>query len=63
MTNKEKKGERDSVDSPYCDVCGGCGYIGCCGIERFLKKHVEGKTNCKNEKSFIKQIIIYSEDA
>jgi UDP-glucose 4-epimerase len=45
--------------NPYCKVCGGCGYIGCCGIKRFLEKHVKGKTNCKHEEMFIEEIIDY----
>ncbi len=42
---------------PYCEVCEGCGFIGCCGIKNFLEEHVRGKTNCKNEDMFIDEII------
>lgn len=44
-------------ESPYCEVCGHCGEIGCCGIKNFLSEHVEGKTNCKNEDVIIQEII------
>ena len=44
-------------ESPYCEVCGHCGEIGCCGIKNFLSEHVEGKTNCKNEDVIIREII------
>lgn len=49
-------------ESPYCKKCGGCGYIGCCGIRKFLKEHVENKTNCPNEHSFIQEIVEYIEE-
>lgn len=42
----------EEYESPYCDVCGHCGYIDCCGIRNFIAEHIEGKTNCKNE-SFV----------
>ena len=48
--------------SMYCPKCGGCGYIGCCGIKGFLEKHVKGKTDCQEEASFISEIISYIED-
>jgi len=51
----------EDIYNPYCEVCGGCGCIGCCGIKRFLEKHVRGKTDCKNEDSFIEEIISYCE--
>lgn len=44
-------------ESSYCEVCGHCGEIGCCGIKNFLSEHVEGKTNCKNEDVIIQEII------
>ena len=50
------------TDSPYCEKCGGCGYIGCCGIVDFLIKHVTGKTNCLNEGSFLSDILDAVED-
>lgn len=49
-------------ESPYCDVCRGCGYVECCGIVNFLEKHVRGKTNCKNEEIFIEEIIAMIEN-
>lgn len=48
--------DEDTFD-PYCNVCGGCGFIGCCGIASFLKEHVVGKTNCKNESGFVFEIL------
>lgn len=42
---------------PYCNECGTCGIIGCCGIFHFLKQHVIGKTNCKNEHSVVLEIL------
>lgn len=47
----------DGDSEIYCEKCGGCGYIGCDGIKHFLKVHVEGKTDCLNEDSFIQEII------
>ena len=44
-------------ESPYCEICGHCGDIGCCGIINFVENHIKGKTNCKNEDSVIKEII------
>ena len=44
-------------ESPYCDVCGTCGYIGCCGIRNFISEHIQGKTNCKNEDLIISELI------
>ena len=58
MKNYKNKTEDDG---PYCDVCGGCGYIGCDGIKEFLNKHVKGKTNCKNEAGFLSEIESYCE--
>jgi len=58
---KKKTIKKEDIDNPYCDTCGGCGYIGCDGIRAFLMKHVKGKTNCKNEESFIQEIIDYIE--
>lgn len=45
----------------YCKKCGGCGYIGCCGIRKFLETHVRGKTDCLWEDSFLSEIINYIE--
>ena len=47
----------EDIESPYCEVCGTCGYIGCCGIRNFIEEHVEGKTNCKNEGIIINELI------
>jgi hypothetical protein len=44
-------------ESPYCETCGGCGYVGCDGVRRFLELHVKGKTNCDHEAAFIEEII------
>lgn len=44
-------------ESPYCEKCGHCGYIGCCGISNFIDKHIKGKTDCKNEEIVISEII------
>ena len=44
-------------ESPYCEICGHCGEIGCCGIRNFIKEHIEGKTNCKNEGFIINELI------
>lgn len=46
----------------YCRKCGGCGYIGCCGIQKFFAHHVKGKTNCSEEAGFIEEILSYIED-
>ena len=43
--------------NPYCEVCGHCGYIECCGIVNFIEQHIKGKTNCKNEECVIDEII------
>lgn len=43
--------------SPYCEVCGHCGEIGCCGIRNFIEEHIKGKTNCKNEDFVICDLI------
>lgn len=45
------------VESMYCPKCGGCGYVGCCGIQQFLETHVRGKTDCTEEAGFIQEII------
>ena len=47
----------EEYDSPYCEVCGTCGYIGCCGIRNFIEEHIKGKTNCKNEDLIISELI------
>ena len=47
----------EDIESPYCEVCGTCGYIGCCGIRNFIEEHIEGKTNCKNEDIIINELI------
>lgn len=47
----------EDLESPYCEVCGTCGYIGCCGIRNFIEEHIEGKTNCKNENIIINELI------
>ena len=44
-------------ESPYCKVCGTCGYIDCCGIENFIDEHIKGKTDCDNEEGVISEII------
>lgn len=43
--------------SPYCEVCGHCCEIGCCGIRNFIEEHIKGKTNCKNEDFVICDLI------
>lgn len=60
IMNKE---EIEEYESPYCEVCGTCGYIGCCGVDNFLEKHVKGKTNCKNESLMIEEISEYVNDS
>ena len=47
----------EEYESPYCDICGTCGYIDCCGIRNFIEEHIEGKTNCKNEDLIISELI------
>ena len=47
----------EDIESPYCEVCGTCGYIGCCGIRNFIEEHIEGKTNCKNEGIIINELV------
>lgn len=47
----------EEFESPYCEVCGHCGEIGCCGIRNFISEHIEGKTNCKNEDIIINELI------
>ena len=46
----------EDIPSPYCDVCGHCGEIGCCGVSCFLENHVRGKTNCRYEDEIIDEI-------
>lgn len=49
---------KEEIDeSPYCEVCGTCGCIDCCGIRNFIAEHIEGKTNCKNESWVIQDLI------
>lgn len=50
----QKKGEEEGF---YCPGCGGCGYIGCCGVREFLNNHVVGKTDCTVEQLFVNEII------
>ena len=47
----------EEFESPYCEVCGHCGEIGCCGIRNFIDEHIKGKTNCKNEAYIIQDLI------
>lgn len=47
----------DMEESPYCEVCGHCGEIGCCGIRGFIEEHIKGKTNCKNEDGIVQDLI------
>ena len=42
--------------SVYCDVCRGCGEVGCDGIDSFLNEHVKGKTDCAYEESYLLDI-------
>jgi hypothetical protein len=56
------KDPKEYDDEIYCKVCGGCGYVDCCGVRDFLEKHVRGKTDCLNEGGFIEDIIMYLED-
>ena len=51
------KENNEEFESPYCKICGHCGYIDCCGIIGFLDKHVKGKTNCEHEEQIIKEMI------
>lgn len=62
MEKELKLKEDDDLHEPYCSECGGCGFIGCCGIERFLENHVKGKTTCRNEGVFIEEIINYTKE-
>lgn len=48
---------KEEIESPYCEICGHCGEICCCGIRNFIDKHIEGKTNCKNEGWVISNLI------
>lgn len=70
MLKKEDEHKEEICQDPdctvcgfYCNSCGGCGYIGCCGVRSFLEKCVAGKTGCKNEETFIKEIIDIVEDS
>lgn len=47
----------EEFESPYCEICGHCGYTDCCGIIGFLNEHVKGKTNCKHEEQIIEELI------
>ncbi len=47
----------EDEQSPYCEVCGHCGEIGCCGIRNFIEEHIKGKTNCKNEEFIVDDLI------
>lgn len=47
----------EDEQSPYCEICGHCGEIGCCGIRNFIEEHIKGKTNCKNEDWVISDLI------
>lgn len=59
MTKKLKINEylEGEYYNPYCETCGTCGYIGCCGIRNFIDEHIKGKTNCKNEDIIINELI------
>lgn len=52
-----KKKNKEAYYIPYCETCGGCGYIGCDGVKDFLEYHVKGRTNCPHEENFIREII------
>ncbi len=54
MKKKKKIKEEDIY---YCPKCGHCGFIECCGITEFLKKHVEGKTDCLREAEVLNDLI------
>lgn len=47
----------EDFESPYCEICGTCGCVDCCGIRNFIEHHIEGKTNCKNEGWIINDLI------
>lgn len=51
-----KQDMEDDIPSPYCEKCGHCGEIGCCGIKSFLEEHVRGKTNCRYEDEILDEI-------
>lgn len=53
--------DSENEQSPYCEMCGHCGEIGCCGIRNFIDEHIEGKTNCKNEGIIINELIALCE--
>jgi hypothetical protein len=57
MKKLENRTEEEEYN-PYCEVCGGCGYYECDGIIAFLDKHIEGKTNCKYEASYLEDIAL-----
>lgn len=44
-------------ENPYCEICGHCGEIGCCGIENFINEHIKGKTECKNEDWIVQELL------
>ena len=52
-------GQNNDDETYYCEKCHGCGYIGCDGVESFLKNHVSDNTDCKHEEQFIDEIIEY----
>ena len=49
--------KKEMEENPYCEICGHCGEIDCCGIENFIDKHIKGKTNCKNEDWIVQELI------
>ena len=51
----------DDIPSPYCEKCGHCGEIGCCGIKSFLEEHVRGKTDCRYEDEILEEIEVWFE--
>lgn len=53
--------QNDEDETYYCEKCHGCGYIGCDGVESFLKNHVSSNTDCKHEEQFIDEIIEHFE--
>lgn len=44
----------EEMSSYYCESCGSCGEIDCCGIDKFLKGH---STNCKYHEWYSKEIL------
>ena len=61
MKTPTPNNQDDESESYYCEKCHGCGYIGCDGVESFLKNHVAGNTDCKHEEQFIDEIIEHFE--